>query len=284
MALDASSAPDEAAAGAVGDPGPGSGPSRGWAALVGLRAAVEQPTTWSERLAEALRAQARARPATVVAAVGAVIVGVLAIGGVALGWSHHVGLARPASSVAGPGESTLGSTEGTDPTGADHATSSPAAAGSSAAELVAQVGGAVVRPGVYHLASGSRVADLVARAGGLAADADGDRVDQAAAVVDGTLIYVPRVGQTDLPGPVVGGAGTDGASVDGSATAAGAPIDLNTATASQLDTLPGVGPATAAAIVNYRRQHGPFRQIADLADVAGIGPAKLAQIRPRARV
>ena len=134
--------------------------------------------------------------------------------------------------------------------------------------------------------------DLVRAAGGFAVDADGDRVNQAAALADGTLIYIPHQGQTDLPDPVDGG-GTGsaggGASGDGSgASDAGgqpsAPVDLNTATADQLDALPGVGPATAAAIIAYRRQHGPFHQVDDLAQVAGIGPAKLAQIRPHARV
>jgi competence protein ComEA len=288
MATDVSSAPDPA--GAPGDDSTPPGPSRGRAALASLRAAVEEPTPWSDRCVEALAAQVRARPATAVA-VG-VIVAVLVTGGAALVWSHQSGVAHPGSSATDQAQASVASTDGTDPTGSDptgagstgsEPLAASAAGAGSTSELVVQVGGAVVRPGVYHLASGARVADLVARAGGLASDADGDRVDQAAALVDGTLIYVPRVGQTDLPDPVVGGGGGDSSSSDGSATSS-APVDLNTATATQLDTLPGVGPATAAAIVNYRRQHGPFRQIADLAEVTGIGPAKLAQIRPHVRV
>ncbi len=108
--------------------------------------------------------------------------------------------------------------------------------------------------------------------------ADADRVDLAAPLSDGVLVYIPRRGETVPPGPVVGGG--DDSSAPGSASV----VDVNTATAAQLDALPGVGPTIAAAIVAYRQQHGPFAQIDDLADVSGIGPAKLAQIRPHVHV
>ncbi len=168
--------------------------------------------------------------------------------------------------------------------GADTTTAgggSAATGDGAAVELVVQVAGAVRHPGVFHLPAGSRVGDLVSRAGGLTPDADVDRIDLAAPLADGALIYLPRRGQALPPGPVVGGG-------DGAAAGSGAPagsstsfvVDVNTATAEQLDALPGVGPTTAAAIVAYRTQHGLFRSIDQLADVAGIGPAKLAQIRP----
>ena len=80
---------------------------------------------------------------------------------------------------------------------------------------------------------------------------------------------------------MVGGGDSSGAGLAGAAgSSTSLIVDLNTATAEQLDALPGVGPTTAAAIVAYRDQHGPFESVDELADVTGIGPAKLAQIRP----
>jgi competence protein ComEA len=269
----------------VPDPDPASpspdAPKASEGALATLRASVDQPMEWHERLVDLAVAHFRARPLPW-------LVALLAVAGLGLGVAV-VAWMRP----SGPGAVTPSSplTPG-DHAGADASSAGAATtvdgggetAGSTpAAGLVVQVAGAVVHPGVYRLASGSRVDDLITRAGGLAPDADGDRVNQAAALADGSLIYVPHVGQTDLPAPV-GGNADDGSTDDASATTVGPPIDLNSATATQLDALPGVGPATAAAIVAYRRQHGPFAQIDDLANVAGIGPAKLAQIRPHVRV
>jgi competence protein ComEA len=148
---------------------------------------------------------------------------------------------------------------------------------SAASDVVVEITGAIRQPGVYHLPVGARLGDLVERAGGLAPVADSDRVDLAAPVADGALVYIPRRGETAAPGPVIGG-GAPGAS------GAASPIDLNTATADQLDALPGVGPATASAILAYRRGHGPFSSVDQLAQVSGIGPAKLAKIRPLVHV
>ena len=151
----------------------------------------------------------------------------------------------------------------------------PAAASSIPAPIVVvQAAGAVLHPGLYRLASGTRVDDLVQAAGGLAADADADRVNLAALLTDGQKVYVPRVGEP-LP--------ADAAATDSTASAAG-PIDLNAASVAQLDTLPGVGPATAQAIVDYRTQHGRFRSVDDLLNVRGIGPAKLDALRGLVRV
>ena len=121
------------------------------------------------------------------------------------------------------------------------------------------------------------------RAGGLAADADADRVDLAAPLADGALVYIPRRGETRPARP---GRRRRRRRAGRSArrAPASAVVDLNTATAAQLDSLPGVGPATAAAIVAYRRSTAPSTRIDDLAEVSGIGPAKLAQIRPHVHV
>jgi competence protein ComEA len=137
-------------------------------------------------------------------------------------------------------------------------------------DVVVDVVGAVRRPGVVTMAMGARIVDAIRAAGGATANADVQQLDLAARLVDGQRIAVPKQGQT-LPTEVAPSGG------GGSATP-GAPVDLNTATAAELDALPGVGPATAAAIVQDREQHGPFRTVDDLARVRGIGPAKLAQL------
>ncbi len=139
--------------------------------------------------------------------------------------------------------------------------------------------GAVRRPAVVRLVAGSRVVDAIDAAGGAAADADLSRLNLAAVLSDGARVAVPRVG---APAPAVDPGAVSGASsgATGSTGATpAAPVDLNTATAEQLDALPGVGPATAAAIISDRETHGPFRTVNDLGRVRGIGDAKLEQLR-----
>ena len=141
-----------------------------------------------------------------------------------------------------------------------------------ASDVVVHVAGAVTAPGVYHLPAGARVIDAITAASGMRTDANADGVNLAAVARDGSRIYVPVVGEAAA---VV--VGNSDPSVG--ATLPAGPIDLNTATAEELDQLPGVGPATAAAIVAYRDAHGPFATVDDLADVRGIGPAKLDALR-----
>jgi competence protein ComEA len=136
----------------------------------------------------------------------------------------------------------------------------------SASIVFVHAAGAVAHPGVYQVPSDARVADVVAAAGGAAPDADLNRVNLAAVVEDGQQVYVPRVGEavvTPSPGADTGGG----------------PVNINTADAGDLESLPGIGPATAAAIVDHRVEHGSFRSVDDLLDVPGIGEAKLAQLR-----
>jgi competence protein ComEA len=146
----------------------------------------------------------------------------------------------------------------------------PAAAagvtGLPSSRVVVHVVGAVRRPGLYRLAHGSRIADAVARAGGAIPKADLAQVNLAAPLADGEQVVVPRRGA-----PVTAAGGT------APGTPAG-PVQLSTATLEQLDTLPGVGPATAQKIFDYREKHGAFSSVDELDAVPGIGPKRLEQL------
>jgi competence protein ComEA len=142
--------------------------------------------------------------------------------------------------------------------------------------LVVQAAGAVVTPALYRLPSGSRVADLLTAAGGPTPDADLDQVNLAAPLADGQRVYVPRKGEA-VPPLATGPPG-------GAAASPPVPVDLNSATAEQLDALPGIGPALAEVIVAFRQRHGRFRSVDQLLQVRGIGSSKLADIRARVRV
>jgi competence protein ComEA len=148
----------------------------------------------------------------------------------------------------------------------------------STAALV-HVAGAVRHPGVYKLRDGDRVKDAVARAGGARAGADVNAINLAAKVADGQQVVVPRRGAV---APAAGDASA-GTSV-GESGVAQPPVSLNSATAAQLDTLDGVGPATAQKILDYRREHGGFRSIDDLGEVPGIGPKRLAALRGKVQL
>lgn len=141
----------------------------------------------------------------------------------------------------------------------------------SSSEVVVHVAGAVAAPGVYELPGGSRVHVAIDAAGGALPRADPSALNLAAPLVDGERVYVPRVGESvPLPAGRVSAEAVD--STPG-------PIDVNHATVEELDELPGIGPATAAAIVDHREQNGPFATVDDLEAVRGIGPAKLEAIR-----
>jgi competence protein ComEA len=152
-----------------------------------------------------------------------------------------------------------------------------------AAEVIVQAAGAVAVPGVYHLASGARVVDVVTAAGGPTTKADLQAVALAARVTDGARIYVPERGEVVAPSTQAAGTGADGGGGPDPPSPA-APLDLNQATSDQLQELPGVGPVTATAIIDYRTEHGPFVAVDDLLDVRGIGSAKLDAFRDLVRV
>lgn len=144
--------------------------------------------------------------------------------------------------------------------------------------LVVHVAGAVQSPGVFTLVAGSRVGDAIGFAGGATDTADSGALNLAAPLADGVRVYVPEVGE-ELPAPlpIDSSVGSGAAASNGAVVEAG-PVDVNRATAAELERLPGVGPATAAAVIAERDRNGPFVSFADLERVPGIGPAKLAAL------
>jgi competence protein ComEA len=148
--------------------------------------------------------------------------------------------------------------------------------GAAAAPIIVDVAGWVRQPGVYEFASGDRVIDAIDRAGGPRKDADLTTLNLAAPLTDGTQIVVPKPGSSTTGDP--------GSSGSGTTTGGSMLININSAGETELEELPGVGPVTAAAIIDYRTQNGPFATVDDLIDVTGIGPSTLEQIRPFATV
>lgn len=141
--------------------------------------------------------------------------------------------------------------------------------------VLVHVLGAVIRPGLVSLSGGARVVDAVAAAGGLTDEADVSGVNLARVVSDGEQLVVPRVGEAVAPPPVAGSAGGG---------AAGAVVNLNTATQQELETLPRVGPALAGRILDWRRANGRFSAVTDLMKVTGIGQKLFDGLKDRVAV
>lgn len=137
------------------------------------------------------------------------------------------------------------------------------------ATVLVHVAGWVRRPGVFELRDGDRVVDAIDAAGGPRRGADLGALNLAAVLVDAQQVLVPKRGQAEPAGPSAS-AGPEGS---------GDLVNVNTATAPDLETLPGIGPVLAEAIVAYRDEHGPFTSVDQLEDVSGIGPVTLGEIR-----
>lgn len=144
----------------------------------------------------------------------------------------------------------------------------------SSTRLVVDVAGKVRHPGIVELPPGSRVVDAIVAAGGTKPGVSLTSLNLARLLVDGEQIIV------GLDVPVVPGGPSNTSGSGGAATTTVAPIDLNTATEEQLESLPDVGPVTAQAILTWRTDNGPFSNVDDLLEVSGIGQATLADIRP----
>ncbi|MFT4086212.1 MAG: ComEA family DNA-binding protein [Gordonia sp. (in: high G+C Gram-positive bacteria)] len=240
---------------------------------------------WDDDWAEDFRARPRRRLSMLPpAAIGLIGIGVIAcvIAGFAvLRKSEPVTplVAFPASASAG------------------RSSAAPSGPGSSAVEpageMVVSVAGLVRRPGLVRLPARARVADAIARAGGAREGADLLSLNMAQLLHDGDQVLIGRPGNgagavrsavvsSASPGGSSGTTGAPGTSGGSGATPApggGAKVDLNSATAEQLDALPGVGPVTAQAILAWRQQNGKFSSVDQLAEVDGIGPTRLAKLR-----
>jgi competence protein ComEA len=162
--------------------------------------------------------------------------------------------------------------------GDDAAGAAPAIKVSGGAEgggrMVVHVAGAVRRPGVYRLRAGARVEAAVRLAGGATRRADLGGLNLAAKVEDGRQVLVPERVRAGAR-PAVASPGGRG----GGTAAPAQPVNLNTATLEQLDTLPGVGPATAQKILDFREERGGFGSVEELGEVPGIGPVRMAALR-----
>ena len=242
------------------------------------------------------------------AVAGLLIVAVVAAAGfgVRVAWARAastpevVAPAQPGSAVVGR---TLGATGFASSSTASGGGGPPAAAqpgaaqpGVTTATLTIHVVGQVKKPGVITLPAGSRVADALARAGAALPGADLGAVNLARPLVDGEQVRIPKPGEAVTPvGAGAGGSGAGAGSAPGSARGAGvtgggvsgdagSKVDLNRATADELEELPGVGPVLAQRILDWRTAHGRFASVDELAEVSGIGEKIFGELAPKVTV
>ena len=194
---------------------------------------------------------------------------------VSVGWMLRA-KAVPIAVAAGPSTATPAESV----TGASAAASPTPTPSREAATILVHVIGAVASPGLVKLPQGARVADAIAAAGGLRGDADPAELNLASLVSDGSQVVI---GTTSAPRGELREGSTAAVGV-GTVAAAGAVVDLNTATLAQLDTIPGVGPVMAQAILDYRTKRGRFTKVEELQEVDGIGTKTYAQVAPHVRV
>ena len=179
--------------------------------------------------------------------------------------------------AASAGQQTLIERSGADVSGADVPDQEEAKAAAAVLEtIVVDVSGAVVNPGVYELTDGARVSDAIEAAGGLSGDADVSILNRASKVSDGMKVTVPTQGEQVSS---AGDGDTGTAASSQSAAQASGLVNINTATADELQALSGVGPSTAQAIVDDREKNGLFASAEDLMRVSGIGEKKFAKIK-----
>lgn len=245
--------------------------------LRALRAQDHRPTSevWRSRLRDWLtRRRSGDAPLVRPWLFGALAIPVVLV----VGWQSYVATDPPIESSL-PLASEVGPLTSADvavPVGADVAGDAPVATNAPSGMVVVHVAGAVLRPGLIIGEPGWRMNDAVLAAGGPAADADLDRVNLAAPLVDGERLFIPEVGE-EAP-EVVTSADSD------SGTSERVAVDVNTADRTELESLPGIGPVTASAIVDHRSTHGAFATVDNLVAVRGIGAATVDQLRDHVRV
>lgn len=228
--------------------------------------------------------------------VGAAVVLLLAALGVAVAVTAIAQVGHSVEVTANPGagpsagdgatETAPGATDlSVPPDGNPDATSAPSAGPGDTPAIFVHVLGAVAHPGLFEVSDGSRVVDVVAAAGGLLPTADQAGVNLARPVTDGEQLYVPAQGEVApgapagaAPGSQAGAPGAAGTQ-NGAGAGAGMTVNLNTATAADLDTLPRIGPAMAQRILDYRDAEGKFGSIEDLRNVTGIGDKTFAALK-----
>ena len=198
--------------------------------------------------------------------IGLIVVVVVTVAGAGLWYVRS--LPKPVEITSDVGAATV-------PAGASGAATTGAAPSPSGPPLIVDVTGWVHEPGVYEFAAGDRVIDAVERAGGPRHGADLSVLNLAAPLTDGTQVVVPKQGAAP--------AGATGAAPGGTGATTGL-VNINTATATDLETLSGIGEVLAGAIVDYRTDNGPFASVDDLEQVSGIGPATLEEIRDQVTV
>jgi len=145
--------------------------------------------------------------------------------------------------------------------------------------IVVHVAGEVKNPGVYTLSNSARMIDAVLAAGGATARADLEVINLATPLIDSSQIYVPTKGSAERPVFARPQPGMNGVQSTQSSPDSGGVVNINRASVTELDALPGIGPSTAQAIVDYRTTNGPFGSPEDLLNVKGIGPAKFDAMR-----
>ena len=238
----------------------------------------ESPESQQEAAAEHLRPDGSERPRRRLTSRHLAVMAALTLLAVvvSVGWLLRAKAMPMAVAVSPDTASVPSPTASVSPSAASATPSAPATT-----TILVHVIGAVVKPGVVSLPEGARVEDALAAVGGLRGDADPAELNLAAVVSDGTQIIIGT--KASPRGEVREGSTSSGSVSTGTATV-GAIIDLNTATLTQLDTIPGVGPVTAQAILDYRTKHGKFTKIEELQEVDGIGTKTYAQIAPHVRV
>lgn len=138
-------------------------------------------------------------------------------------------------------------------------------------DILVDVKGAVQRPGVYRASAGDRIKDVIESAGGITKDANPDATNFAMRVTDEMVVYVPTIGEEDALG--------EGGMMDGGIDSANQKININKATADELETLPGIGPAKAQAIIEYRESNGAFKAIEDIMSISGFGEKTFEKLK-----
>ena len=234
-------------------------------------------------LPRALRGARTSGPRAAALGLVLVVVAAAVVFGVRVAWAAAASAPQPVASRPDPARGSAVAERTTSP-GGFGATGTPGApaAPASSTQLVVHVVGQVRRPGVVVLPAAARVRDAVARAGGALPSADLGAVNLARPLADGEQLRIPRPGEA--PPASTAPSASGGAPAGGGGTGAGGLVNLNTATQSVLEELPGVGPVLAQRIIDWRTEHGRFTSVDELAEVSGIGEKMFAQLQGKVTV